>query len=245
MPSVSHSTSQLTGVETPEHSYCLVWFSNKANPDLVYHRLGELLPSSASIALSNPFPMHSNFKRSLQNPLACLLHLPHTKTHHHSQDIILVNQRDPINLISLLKNHIWVNTPLEGQTSVLFFLNKRILTPNKNTRPLTLQQHMDLTQLPPHHRPLLQNWGNYQTSHRQHPSQSHQSIRLMVFWILSTLLVISWQYCPTAHLPSTSLSLQKTKETVIVLLWGLANGMPLAGQSPLGVSHWLPHQPSP
>ena len=36
VPSVSCTTSQSTGVETPECSYCLVWFSNKANPDLAY-----------------------------------------------------------------------------------------------------------------------------------------------------------------------------------------------------------------
>ena len=45
VPSVSCTTSQLTGVETPEHTCCLVWFGNKANPDL--HITGPIvLPDS-------------------------------------------------------------------------------------------------------------------------------------------------------------------------------------------------------
>jgi hypothetical protein len=72
-------------------------------------RLGELLPSNLSIASSTPFPTRSDFKRSNRNPLSCLLHLPRTKTHYHGQDIVLVDQNDPINPISLLKNHIRVN----------------------------------------------------------------------------------------------------------------------------------------
>jgi hypothetical protein len=70
-------------------------------------RLGELLPSSAPCP--TPLPTRSNFKRSLRNPDSCLLRLPRTKTHHHGQDIVLVDQRFPINPISLLKNHLRVN----------------------------------------------------------------------------------------------------------------------------------------
>ena len=72
-------------------------------------RLGELLPPSSSASPSSPLPRRSDFKRSLKNPRACLLHLPYTKTHHHGQDIVLVDQRAPINPISLLKNHVRVN----------------------------------------------------------------------------------------------------------------------------------------
>lgn len=72
-------------------------------------RLGELLPLSPSILLLSPLPTRSHFKCSLRNPHACILHLPRTKTHQHGQDIILVDQRLPINPIILLKNHIRVN----------------------------------------------------------------------------------------------------------------------------------------
>lgn len=71
-------------------------------------RLGELLPNTLTTPLSS-FPTRSDFKRSIRNPLACLLHLPRTKTHAHGQDIVLVDQHNPINPISLLKNHIRVN----------------------------------------------------------------------------------------------------------------------------------------
>jgi hypothetical protein len=72
-------------------------------------RLGELLPSNPSMVSDTPFPTRADFKRSNRNPLSCLLHLPRTKTHHHGQDIVLVDQYDPINPISLLKNHIRVS----------------------------------------------------------------------------------------------------------------------------------------
>ena len=73
-------------------------------------RLGELLPPSSSLLPSSPLPLRSDFKRSLKNPHSCLLRLPRTKTHRHGQDIVLVDQRPPINPISLLKNHIRVNS---------------------------------------------------------------------------------------------------------------------------------------
>jgi hypothetical protein len=72
-------------------------------------RLGELLPSSASILLSTPFPIRSGFKRSVRNPLSCVIHLPRTKTHLQGQDIVLVDQATPINPISLLKRHLRIN----------------------------------------------------------------------------------------------------------------------------------------
>lgn len=72
-------------------------------------RLGELLPLSASTLPPSPLPTRSHFKRSLRNPQSCVLHLPRTKTHHHGQDVVLVDQHMPINPIFLLKNHIRVN----------------------------------------------------------------------------------------------------------------------------------------
>jgi hypothetical protein len=72
-------------------------------------RLGELLPPSASSLPPSPLPTRSNLKRSVRNPHSCILHLPCTKTHRHGEDIILVDQRAPINPIYLLKNHLHVN----------------------------------------------------------------------------------------------------------------------------------------
>jgi hypothetical protein len=70
-------------------------------------RLGELLPQSASSAIS--LPTRSDLKRSKRNPASCILRLPSTKTHRHGQDVVLVDQRNPINPILLLKSHIRVN----------------------------------------------------------------------------------------------------------------------------------------
>jgi hypothetical protein len=78
-------------------------------------RLGELIPSSSAALLSTPFPIRSSFVRSVRNPKSCFLHLPHTKTHLHGQDIVLVDQRAPINPISLLKIHLRLNNvPNDG-----------------------------------------------------------------------------------------------------------------------------------
>jgi hypothetical protein len=72
-------------------------------------RLGELLPISSSPSLIAMLPTRSNFKRSLKNPDSCILRLPTTKTNRRGEDVVLVDQRFPINPISLLKNHIRVN----------------------------------------------------------------------------------------------------------------------------------------
>jgi hypothetical protein len=85
-------------------------------------RLGELLPPSASPLLPPPLPTRSDFKRSLRDPRSCILFLPRTKTHHHGQEIVLVDQRFPINPITLLKNHIRVNRVL-GDTPLFSFLS--------------------------------------------------------------------------------------------------------------------------
>ena len=72
-------------------------------------RLGELLPSSLSILLLALFPCHSSFRRSTRNPQSRIVRLPHTKTHRHGQDVVLVDQCDPINPITLLLRHLQVN----------------------------------------------------------------------------------------------------------------------------------------
>jgi hypothetical protein len=72
-------------------------------------RLGELLPTTSSPAPPSHLPTRSDFKRSTRNPQSCFLHLPQTKTHRHGQDVVLVDQRPPVNPITLLKNHIRIN----------------------------------------------------------------------------------------------------------------------------------------
>jgi hypothetical protein len=72
-------------------------------------RLGELIPASLALLLSILFPTRASFVRSLRNPEACLLRLPHTKTHQHGQDVVLVDQVSPINPIRLLKAHLRLN----------------------------------------------------------------------------------------------------------------------------------------
>jgi hypothetical protein len=78
-------------------------------------RIGELLPLSSSPPSSHPLPLRSDFKRSLKDTRSCILRLPQTKTHRYGQDVVLVDQRYPINPISLLKNHIRVNKVHEDQ----------------------------------------------------------------------------------------------------------------------------------
>ena len=75
----------------------------------------KLLPSSTSLPASTTLPLHSGFKRSVCNPQACILHLPHTKTHTHGEDIVIVDQDEPINPILLLKSQIRINDiPKDG-----------------------------------------------------------------------------------------------------------------------------------
>lgn len=90
-------------------------------------RLGELLPSSASVRLSTPFPVRADFKRSLRNPQSCILRLPRTKTHRHGQDIIIVDQRTPINPISLLKRHLHINN-VPGDAHIFSYMVDGSLT---------------------------------------------------------------------------------------------------------------------
>jgi hypothetical protein len=78
-------------------------------------RIGELLPLSSLLPSPTPLPSRSDFKRSVKNPQSCVLRLPNTKTHRCGQDVVLVDQRFPINPISLLKNHIRVSSVQEGQ----------------------------------------------------------------------------------------------------------------------------------
>ena len=40
---------------------------------------------------------------------SCIIHLPHTKTHRHGQEVVLVDQCIPINPIALLTRHLRVN----------------------------------------------------------------------------------------------------------------------------------------
>ena len=71
--------------------------------------LRELLPASLAAISHNPLPTRADFKRSICNPQSCLLHLPHTKTHRHGQDVVLVDQNHTINPIALIKKHFRIN----------------------------------------------------------------------------------------------------------------------------------------
>ena len=102
-------------------------------------RLGELLPSHASDLPSSPFPTCTDFKCSIRNPLSCLLHLPRTKTHQHSQDVVLVDQYDPINPIPLLKNHIRVNS-IPKSDFLFAYTTTSTSTCSFLTKPLFLQR---------------------------------------------------------------------------------------------------------
>jgi hypothetical protein len=72
-------------------------------------RLGELLRSSLLAVLSILFPLRSSVRRSRRNPRARVVRLPHTKTHQHGEDVVLVDQCEPINPISLLTRHLQIN----------------------------------------------------------------------------------------------------------------------------------------
>ena len=76
-------------------------------------RLGELLPPSSSVLFLSSVPTRSSFKRSVRNLLAYIIRLPHTKTHTHGQDVVLVDQRSPVNPITLLNDHLRVNNFLD------------------------------------------------------------------------------------------------------------------------------------
>ena len=72
-------------------------------------RLGELLPSSLSILLLALFPRRSSLRRSARNRHSRIIRLPHTKTHQHGQDVVLVDQCNPINPITLIARHLQIN----------------------------------------------------------------------------------------------------------------------------------------
>lgn len=67
-------------------------------------RLGELLPASNSLHHYPSLPTHSDILSLVHNKNSLTLHLPHTKTHHSGQDIVIISQLEHINLISLYTN---------------------------------------------------------------------------------------------------------------------------------------------
>jgi hypothetical protein len=100
-------------------------------------RAGELLPLSPSLTPSSPLPTRSDFRRSVRNTLSYVLRLPCTKTHRDGQDVVLVDQRDPINPISLLKNHFWVNRIRDDQ---FLFSYSSVHGPSVLSKQLFLQR---------------------------------------------------------------------------------------------------------
>lgn len=71
----------------------------------------------------------------MHNPQAYIVHLPHTKTHQHGQDIVLVEQCNPINPIALLMKHLRVNK-IPCDTHLLSYMTPQGLQPL--TKPLFL-----------------------------------------------------------------------------------------------------------
>ena len=77
--------------------------------------LGKLLPVSSSTSFPTSFPLHSGFRRSIQNPQSCILYLLHMKTHPHGKEVVLVDHNNTINPISLLRIYIHINSiPKDG-----------------------------------------------------------------------------------------------------------------------------------
>ena len=104
-------------------------------------RLGELLPSSLIVLLSMLFPLRSSLRRSTRNPKAHIVRLPHTKTHLDGQDIVLVEQCDPINPITLLAKHLQINN-IPQDTFLFSYTTPEGLRPL--TKPLFLQRCNDI-----------------------------------------------------------------------------------------------------
>ena len=104
-------------------------------------RLGELLPSSLLILLSVLFPLRSSLRRSARNPKAYVVRLPHTKTHLDGQDIVLVEQCDPINPIALLLKHLQINN-IPQDTFLFSYMTPEGLRPL--TKPVFLQRCNDI-----------------------------------------------------------------------------------------------------
>jgi hypothetical protein len=116
-------------------------------------RLGKLLLSSVSALSHTLLPTCADFKRSLRNSHSCILCLPHTKTHCYGQDVVLVDQHQPINLISLLKKHLQVNG-VPGHFHIFSYLSSDSLI--SLTKSLFLQrcnavwQHLGYLQVTGH-----------------------------------------------------------------------------------------------
>ena len=106
-------------------------------------RLGELLPATSSSLLSTLFPTCSGFRRSSRNPHSCILHLPRMKTHHHGQDIVLVDQCASINPISLLKRHLHLSS-VPDNAHIFSFTSTHGLS--SLTKPVFLQHCNDIWQ---------------------------------------------------------------------------------------------------
>jgi hypothetical protein len=107
-------------------------------------RLGELLPISSNPIPSTPLPTRSGFKRSLRNPLSCIIRLPCTKTHRHGQDVVLVDQRADINPITLLKRHLRIND-IPNDTHLFSYTSTNGFTPL--TKSLFLRRCNEIWQI--------------------------------------------------------------------------------------------------
>jgi len=108
-------------------------------------RLGELLGSSRTRFNTISIPARINLHHQKNRNSSYVLHIPHTKTSHHSEDIILVQQTGITNPLHLLKHHLKINSfasslPLFCYQSPkgLYALTKRSFLARCNTIWLSL-----------------------------------------------------------------------------------------------------------
>ena len=87
--------------------------------------------------LTTPFPVHSSFKKSTRNSLSYVIHLPHTKTHRHGQEVTLVDQQATINPITLLKRHLHINN-IPSNTHLFSYMSPHGFS--SLTKPIFLPQ---------------------------------------------------------------------------------------------------------
>jgi hypothetical protein len=119
----------------------------------------------------------------------------HTRTHPHSKEVILVDQNNPVNPITLLKNHICVNgIPKDG---LLFsFRESGHLTVMDKT--FFLQCCNDIWQPLGHPHLTGHSFQIGGTTHRRYPPRSGQGHQLMVFRVLE-ILEVPQRHSPSLH----------------------------------------------
>ena len=196
--------------------------------------LGKLLPISSSAPSSTPLPLHSILKRLIWNPQSCILHLPHTKTHPHSEEVVLIDQDNPINLISLLKNHIHISSiPRDGllfsfrESDNLIVLDKAFFLRHCN----------DVWQLLGHPRFTGHSFCIGGTT-KLLIGIPPDVVRVTSCWSSESFLRYWRSLEDLAPHYTSNLPILAKRCNRFVLTH--SRGYPVAGPLPSGVSHWLP-----